>query len=153
VKDKQRTSGRDKHGDTADQVWQTLVTLVMDSRGDWRRKVSEATGLPFSRLRALRRLVSAPMTMKELADVASMDAPAATVAVNYLEERGLVERYPHPENRRAKLVRLTAAGRRVVGIAHKVSDQVPAALGKLPPDELATLLGLLVKVSGNDEHR
>ncbi len=146
-------SKRDKHGQAANEIWQTLVNLVMDSRGDWRKKVSEATGLPFSRLRALRRLVNAPMTMKELADAASMDAPAATVAVNYLETRGLVERYPHPENRRAKLVRLTAAGRRVVDIAHKVSDQAPDALSTLPLDELAILQKILAKISGHGDHR
>jgi DNA-binding MarR family transcriptional regulator len=142
-------SKREKNDDVANQVWQTLVTLVMDSRGDWRRKVSDATGLPFSRLRALRRLASAPMTMKELADAANMDAPAATVAVNYLEQRGLVERYPHPENRRAKLVCLTTAGQRVVATAHNVSDQVPDAINALPPEDLATLLKILAKVSGN----
>ena len=31
-----------------DRVWQSIVTLVMDSRGGWRKMVSEATGLPFS---------------------------------------------------------------------------------------------------------
>ena len=40
----------------ADQVWQTMVSLVMDSRDDWRRKAAEAAGIPFSRVRALRRL-------------------------------------------------------------------------------------------------
>ena len=37
-----------------------------------------------------------------------MDAPAATVAVNDLEARGLVIREIDPSNRRSKLVSLTA---------------------------------------------
>ena len=38
-----------------DRVWHQIVAMVMDTRGDWRRKVTEATGLPFTRFRALRR--------------------------------------------------------------------------------------------------
>jgi DNA-binding MarR family transcriptional regulator len=120
-----------------------LVTLVMDSRGDWRRKVSEVTGLPFSRVRALKRLVGDPITLSELADLMSTDAPAATVVVNDLERRGLVERRPHPQNRRAKLVSLTPAGKRVVERLRSVSDHAPAALAELPAAELAELQRIL----------
>ncbi|MDB5976257.1 MAG: MarR family transcriptional regulator, partial [Nevskia sp.] len=75
-------SAQRKTGNEADRIWQQLVTLVMDSRGDWRRQVIELTGLPFSRVRALRRLVDAPLTLVDLAYAMSTDAPAATVAVN-----------------------------------------------------------------------
>ena len=54
------------------------------------------------------------MTVKEVAAAATIDAPAATVAVNDLEERGLVVRETDPTNRRSKLVSLTDAGRDVV---------------------------------------
>ncbi len=127
----------------ADRVWQELVTLVMDSRGDWRRKVSEATGLPFSRLRALKRLLDAPLTLSELAYLMSTDAPAATVAINDLERRGLVERYPHPENRRAKLVALTPAGRNAVKAMRGVTDQAPEAVAALSAADLAQMRRIL----------
>jgi len=127
----------------ADRIWKTLVTLVMHSRGDWRRKVGEATGLPFSRIRALKRLVDAPLTMCELAEAMNTDAPAATVAVNDLEARGLVERNPHPSNRRSKLVSLTPAGLKVLEIARDVDDQAPAVLANLPADDLAELERIL----------
>lgn len=136
----------DKQSMAVDQVWRAIVSLVMDSRNDWRKKVTEATGFPFSRLRALRRLTKAPMTMKELAEASGMDAPATTVALNYLESRGLVERYPHPENRRAKLVRLTKAGRGVVDTANKVTDQAPDALTMLSEEDLDTLQRILAKI-------
>ena len=51
------------------------------------------------------------MSVKQVAQAATMDAPAATVAVNDLEDRGLVVRTPDPTNRRCKLVSLTDAGR------------------------------------------
>jgi DNA-binding MarR family transcriptional regulator len=127
----------------ADQVWHTMVSLVMDSRDDWRKKVAEASGIPFSRVRALRRLDAGPLTLRELAEALTTDAPAATVAVNDLEERGLVERRPHPDDRRAKLVTLTVAGRRVLAAVRAVSDHAPGPLAALPARELANLQRLL----------
>lgn len=93
----------------ADEVWASLTALVMDSRGDWRRDVMNEVGLPFSRVRVLRRLADGPLTMKDLAVACMTDAPAATVAVNDLERRGLAERRVDPENRRVKIVTLTKA--------------------------------------------
>jgi DNA-binding MarR family transcriptional regulator len=122
-----------------DRVWQAIVALVMDTRGDWRRKVAEATGLPFTRVRALRRLAAGPLTLRALADSLGTDAPAATVAVNDLERRGLVTRCEHPEDRRAKLVSLTAAGRATLRAGKSVSDHAPEPLASLAPEEVKTL--------------
>jgi DNA-binding MarR family transcriptional regulator len=130
----------------ADRIWQMLVTLVWDNRDDWRRKVSEASGLPFSRLRALKRLVGAPLTLGELAERMTTDAPAATVAVNDLEQRGLVERRPHPGNGRVKLVSLTPAGRRVIDTLRSINDPAPASLAQLPPSDLAQLQRILESI-------
>jgi len=139
--------GRTKGGSEADQLWQMMVGLVWETRGEWRRKVSEATGLPFSRTRVLRRLLDAPMTLTQLADATSSDAPATTVAVNDLENRGLVERYPHPENRRAKLVSLTPAGRQIVEVARRtVRDDAPAGVQNLSKTDLAHLRRILERI-------
>ena len=78
-----------------------------------------AAGLPFSRIRILLRLARNPMTVKEVALAATIDAPAATVAVNDLEDRGLVVREVDPNNRRSKLVSLTDAGRALVVAVNK----------------------------------
>lgn len=128
---------------TASDVWRQLVSLVMDSRGDWRRSVADTTGMPFSRVRALWRLTGGPLTLAELAESMAVDPPAATVAVNDLERRGLVRRTPHPTNRRAKLVQLTDPGLRMVHAARSVPDQPPPALAALSPAQLAQLGDLL----------
>ena len=130
------------HGD-AERAWEILVSLVMDSRGDWRRKVVEATGLPFSRYRALKRLKNGPCTLSDLAYEMSVDAPAATVIVNDLEARGLVERKAHPENRRSKLVSATAEGRKLIATVNRIDDAPPPALASLQPDQLAELRRIL----------
>jgi DNA-binding MarR family transcriptional regulator len=130
-------------GTTATEVWRQLVSLVMDSRGDWRRSVAAATGLPFSRVRALWRLTERPLTLAELAEAMAVDAPAATVAVNDLERRALVRRTPHPTNRRAKLVQLTDEGLRTVHVARSVVDNPPTAVAALAAGQLAQLGALL----------
>ena len=91
----------------ADEVWRTMAALVIDNRDSWKRAVVEQSGLPFSRIRILKRLSRQSMSVKELARAATIDAPAATVAINDLEERGLVVRETDPTNRRSKIVSLT----------------------------------------------
>jgi DNA-binding MarR family transcriptional regulator len=122
-----------------DAVWRAIVALVMDTRGDWRRKVAAATGLPFTRLRALRRLAAGPLTLRGLAESLGTDAPAATVAVNDLAARGLVLRCEHPEDRRAKLVSLTPAGRASLRAGRKVPDPAPEVLASLAPGDVRVL--------------
>jgi DNA-binding MarR family transcriptional regulator len=124
---------------TPDAIWADLVALVMDSRTDWRREACRATGLPFNQIRALKRIGTGPVTLAALADSMTVDAPAATVAVNALEKAGLVARTPHPTNTRAKLVELTPAGRRTLGVAHSVADKPPPALTALSVADLRTL--------------
>ncbi len=136
---------------TPTDIWQQLVSLVMDSRGDWRRSVVAATGLPFTRVRALRRLADGPLTLAELADAMTVDPPAATVAVNDLEERGLVRRTPHPTNKRCKVVTLTEEGLRTVDIVRSVSDEAPASLAALPGSDLADLGRLLDKIHHREQ--
>jgi DNA-binding MarR family transcriptional regulator len=134
----------------AERAWQILVSLVMDSRGDWRRKVTEATGLPFSRVRALKRLKE-PRTLSELAMEMGTDAPAATVIINDLEARGLAERRPHAEDRRVKLVSLTAEGRKLIAVVRRIVDQPPPALEKLSEDQLAQLRRIAEEMAA-EEH-
>jgi len=129
-------------------IWQLMVGMVWETRGEWRRKVCEATGLPFSRARILWRLVDAPLTLKQIADDTNSDAPATTVAVNKLEALGLVERRPHPDNRRAKLVSLTRKGRAMIERVHRtVKDDAPPAFQQLSKTDLAHLHRILERVA------
>ena len=130
----------------ADQVWQALSTLVLDNKDGWRRAVVERTGLPFSRIRILKRLARQPMTVKQVAEATTIDAPAATVAINDLEARGLVIRETDPQNRRCKLVSLTAAGRAVVAVLDDTEDPAPAPLAALDAKDLQMLQAILTRI-------
>jgi len=122
-----------------DRIWQILVALVMDSRGDWRRSAMEVTCLPFSRVRALRRVANEPLALRELAEAMTIDAPAATVIVNDLEERGLVRRRSHATDRRAKIVSVTAAGKRLVDAVNQIAEHAPEPLASLSAEDVTTL--------------
>jgi DNA-binding MarR family transcriptional regulator len=132
----------------ADQIWRAMSSLVIDNRDSWKRAVVERSGLPFSRIRVLRRLARGPMTVKQVAAAATMDAPAATVAVNDLEDRGLVVRTPEPTNRRCKMVSLTDAGRDMVATIDATDDPAPEILSGLDGVELRKLQAILAKLSG-----
>ena len=133
----------------ADEVWRELASLVIDNRDGWKRAVIEQTGLPFSRIRILKRLSRRPMTVKQVAHAAAMDAPATTVAVNDLEDRGLVVRETDPTNRRCKVVSLTDAGREMVHRIDTVDDPAPDALAGLGDAELNELRAILTKLAPN----
>ncbi|WP_298442390.1 MarR family transcriptional regulator [Gordonia sp. (in: high G+C Gram-positive bacteria)] len=131
-----------------DEVWSLLVHAVFDSRDAWRRAVVERTGLPFSRVRVLRRLDrGGPLSLKELAHAAAMDAPATTVAVNELAAAGLVSRDVDPADKRRRLVSLTAAGRAAVAVADATPDPAPPELAAFSGDDLRTLAGLLRRLA------
>jgi DNA-binding MarR family transcriptional regulator len=131
----------------ADEVWRAMAAAVIDNRDAWRRAVIEETGLPFSRIRIVRRLARRPMTVKQVAEAATIDAPAATVAVNDLEDRGLVVRKTDPTNRRCKVVSLTDAGREMVQVINGIDDPAPDALAALDDRELKALKAMIDKLA------
>ncbi|HKP43940.1 MarR family winged helix-turn-helix transcriptional regulator [Mycobacterium sp.] len=133
----------------ADEVWRAIASLVIDNRDGWKRAVVEQTGLPFSRIRILKRLSRQSMTVKQLAHAATIDAPAATVAVNDLEGRGLVVREIDPTNRRCKVVSLTDAGREIVRTIDAIDDPAPDVLVALDEAELKQLRAILAKLGAS----
>jgi DNA-binding MarR family transcriptional regulator len=131
----------------ADEVWRAMASVVMDNRDGWKRAVVEKSGLPFSRIRILKRLSRRSMSVKELAHAATIDAPAATVAVNDLEDRGLVAREVDPTNRRCKVVSLTEDGHAMVSEIDAITDPAPDALARLDAAELKSLMAILDRLA------
>ncbi|GAA1214959.1 MarR family winged helix-turn-helix transcriptional regulator [Prauserella alba] len=58
---------------------------------------------------ALREMTG-PMTLSELAERMSCEPSNATYVIDRLQKQGLIERRPHPTDRRAKQLVLTAEG-------------------------------------------
>jgi len=128
----------------ARRAWRAMSELVLDQNR--KLAVSEALGLSFARVRALRRLAAHPQTLRALAELLAADPPYVTLMVDDLEERGLVQRMPHPTDRRAKLVQLTAAGRAAAARADAILDEPPVALRDLPAKDLAALMRVLERL-------
>ncbi len=118
-----------------------MCELVLDN--ERRREVSDALGLSFARIRALRRIARAPMTMGELAIKLGIDAPYATLVVDELERQGLVERRPHPTDRRAKLVAVTGQGAAAAAHADEILARPPTGLVALTAPQLEALATML----------
>jgi DNA-binding MarR family transcriptional regulator len=59
----------------------------------------------------------------EVAAMLGVDRTTMVALVDELQGRGLVERLPHAEDRRKNVVRLTAAGRRVMREGAKAADE------------------------------
>ena len=137
------TGGTD--ADLARRAWRAMSEIALDH--DRKVAVSEALGLSWARVLALRGLAMQPHTLRALADRLAADPPYVTLIVDDLEERGLVRRLPHPEDRRAKLVELTAAGRAAAARANAILYEPPAALRDVPAEDLATLLRVLERLA------
>ena len=130
--------------DLARRAWRAMSEIVLDH--DRKVAVSEALGLSWARVVALRRLAAQPLTLRALAERMASDPPYVTLMVDDLEGRGLVQRMPHPEDRRAKLVELTAAGRAAAARADAILDEPPAALRDVGAEDLAVLLRVLERL-------
>jgi DNA-binding MarR family transcriptional regulator len=81
-----------------------------------------------------------PLTPSELADRERIKRPTATRVIAWLEEAGLVDRTPDPQDGRSSLVTLTPAGRVLLDRVRTRKDVYLARrLRELDPEERATL--------------
>ncbi|MFC4906638.1 MarR family winged helix-turn-helix transcriptional regulator [Actinomadura gamaensis] len=129
-------------GERSEPVWRawTKLQVLLRVHGDRRREVTEALGMSFSRVKALRRVAArGPIALRDLADMLLTDRPYTTLLVDDLAGRGLVERIPNPADRRSKLVRATDAGLAAAAEADRILGTPPPAMYDLPEDDLAAL--------------
>lgn len=143
--DRNDESGRKPAADLSREVWMLMSDLVLDHQR--RRQMSEAVGLSFSRMRAVRRVAEKPMSMGDLAAALGIDRPNATVLVDELESQDLVRRRPHPTDRRAKLVEATRKGKTLARKANEILGTPPAALSSLGNEDLEALRRLLTSIT------
>ncbi len=133
--------------DAASRVWTALHDFVTGQ--DRRRALQAALGLGPGKVEVLTKLAEGPMTLREIARFAEVDPPAATVGVDMLEARGLVQRTPHPDDNRRKLVHLTDVGREAAQRGQAILNEPPPALTNLDSDDLARLDEILTRLQTN----
>ena len=128
-------------------VWLVLMkahkTLAAISTADVAR-----SGLCMSDFEILELLLNkGPMPVNTLGDRVFLTSGSSTAAVDRLQKRGLVRRAADANDRRARIVHLTTAGRKLISsIFVEHARVMERAAHALTPAERATLLSLLKKL-------
>ncbi|HYX30141.1 MAG TPA: MarR family transcriptional regulator [Pyrinomonadaceae bacterium] len=106
----------------------------------------EMCGSDFAVLEAL--LHKGPLAINEIGKKVLLTSGSITVAVDRLEDKGLLERRAHGTDRRAKVVHLTKAGRKLIAriYADHAADMERLASKSLTKKERETLIRLLKQI-------
>lgn len=127
----------------SDLCW--LLSLA-NQRQEWEfeAEAMAASGLTARKHHVLMAALEAEHTQNQLAGAIGLDTTTMVVTLDELVRDGLAERRIHPTDRRARIIAVTAAGKRAV---KKCDAALVAAqnriLGRLPDAERAVLLSAL----------
>lgn len=119
----------------AHQIW----ALVVESFGEWERRMNEAAGAaglsPGSAWALVQLDPEHPISQKELAARLHCNPSTVVDPTDRLEERGFVVRRPNPADRRVNVLVVTPAGARVRDELIERLFEPPEAFRRLPADE------------------
>jgi DNA-binding MarR family transcriptional regulator len=88
------------------------------------------------------------MSQQQLHEKTGIDPSSMVAVIDDLQARGLAERRPDPDDRRARAIYLTADGQRKLQRIGKLAAQLQRELfGGLTEQELSTLHALLLKLA------
>ena len=137
----------DEHADI--RLWLRLLFCAGNIESRLQSRINDRFGISLARFDLLAQLErsSDGLTMTELSRRMVVSNGATTSLVDRLEEDGLLKRLPHPADRRATIIRLTARGRaRFLSVAKEHEVWVTELLGPLDTDVKTMLqagLGIL----------
>lgn len=115
----------------ADQLRVALTRLTRRLRQT--RPMGELTQ---NQISVLASLDAGALTPRELAEAERVQPPTMTKVLARLEERGMVQRAPHPTDGRQVLLSATEAGRAVLVESRRAkAEWLTARLALLSPDE------------------
>jgi DNA-binding MarR family transcriptional regulator len=127
----------------ARSAWELLVAYTFSQRSAL-ADIARELGLTPGHTKTILELdPDEGRSMGELATVLACDASNATWLVDRLEERGLVERQPHPGDRRVKSVVLTREGAKTRALLIERLATPPEDLATLDRADLEALLDAL----------
>ena len=129
-------------------------TLMADVSRLLRRRFEEEAkpfGVTLPQWKALSTIQKQDsITQVALSAQLEIDAMTLSGILDRLDKRGLIERFVHPEDSRAKLTRLTPAGQALVKQTSAVGTTVfEQAIHGLSADDLVALSTLLSQVRSN----
>lgn len=110
-----------------------------------------AHGLTYPRTRALLRLIRKQnMTQSELACELELEQATLVRLLDRMEEQGLVERRPDPNDRRAKFIVLTPHGEEQAALVRSIGQEMRKRIfDDIDPADLEAAMALLARMSTN----
>jgi DNA-binding MarR family transcriptional regulator len=124
------SSDQHPRGDVASPAIGGLLRMAWQIHRDHMYERITATGFP-NVTRAQFELLRWPsidgLRPGEIAQLSGLSKQTINDLLGELERTGYVERHPHPDDRRARVVRLTAAGDELQYAAHETSRALEAA--------------------------
>lgn len=116
----------------------------------WTEQQQKDDGLSPQRLRITELLYeNGPTKMADLRDALGVTATNITALVDALEEDGMVEREPHPTDRRVTLIKLTQKAHKTISFGcTEFKDKAAEAFADLSASEQEQLYKLLLKLKG-----
>lgn len=134
------------------ELWAALHRTSCLLRGQMRPLFAtwDLSGAQCHVLRMLAQADGEALTLSQISERLLVSNGNTTGIVDKLEEAGLVQRVPHPADRRAILLQLTPAGATLSAEIHPVfRRRVTELLGALTPAEKQQLGALLGKLHGS----
>src|SRR5579871_3089660 len=130
-----------------DHVWLVMIK-AMRALTRYAAAGIEDTGLGDSDFRVLEVLLhKGPLPVNTIGPIVDLTTGSISIAVDRLFEKGLVSRVESTEDRRVRIVALTARGRDLIGSAfRKHAGQMRKVFSELSPEELRVLEAALKKV-------
>jgi MarR family 2-MHQ and catechol resistance regulon transcriptional repressor len=131
----------------APRLWLVLTRCHRALSQIAERSIVDA-GLGLTDFAALEALLhKGPLTITEIQGKVLLASGSMTAAVDRLEKKGLIKRGPAASDRRAKVLRLTPEGKRVVESAFsRHAAELESAMAVLNPSEKRQLYALLKKL-------
>jgi MarR family transcriptional regulator for hemolysin len=123
------------------------------SRANWLQKAEietalMSTGLTTRQHQVLTAALDAEHTQTQLANILGLDKTTMMVTLDELEREGLAQRRPVPSDRRARLVAVTADGRKLLRKADKAFGEAnERVLLRLPEAERSVFLQALERLA------
>jgi MarR family transcriptional regulator, 2-MHQ and catechol-resistance regulon repressor len=130
-----------------DHVWLVMMK-AMRALTRYAAAGIEETGLGLSDFGVLEILLhKGPLPVNTIGPIVDLTPGSISIAVDRLFAKGLVSRVESSEDRRVRIVALTARGKALIDSAfRKHSGQMRKAFAELSPEELRSLEAALKKV-------
>jgi MarR family 2-MHQ and catechol resistance regulon transcriptional repressor len=130
-----------------DHVWLVMMK-AMRALTRYAAAGIEETGLGLSDFGVLEILLhKGPLPVNTIGPIVDLTPGSISIAVDRLFAKGLVSRIESAEDRRVRIVALTARGKALIDSAfRKHSGQMRKAFAELSPEELRSLEAALKKV-------